>query len=145
MAQEKGIVVKTSENNKAWIKTKRSGGCEACSQKGSCGVSESSVSMEIEAENMINAEVGDSVIVNVKTSSLLKLSFLLYVFPIILMIIGAALGNRFRLFQLSNTVSSVLLAMIFFLLSFIIIRIRSASMAKKDEYKPKIIKKCHTA
>ena len=141
MAQEKGIIVKRS-GKLAWVKTNRTSACEHCSEKESCEILDNSASMEVEVENSINANIGDLVVISVKNSSLLKLSFLLYVFPIIAMMIGAYLGNDLNLFSLGASVSSVLMSIFFFLSSFFLIRLRGKSMAKKSEYKPKIIRKC---
>ena len=49
--------------------------------------------MEVEAFNTADARVGDRIVLNIKTASLLKATFLLYVFPILAMIAGEVLGQ----------------------------------------------------
>jgi hypothetical protein len=49
--------------------------------------------MEVEAINTARARVGDRIVLNIQTGSLLKATFLLYVFPILAMIAGAVLGQ----------------------------------------------------
>ena len=50
--------------------------------------------MEVEAINEVQAQVGDHVILNFETASLLKATFFLYVFPIIFMFAGALTGQK---------------------------------------------------
>jgi sigma-E factor negative regulatory protein RseC len=49
--------------------------------------------MEVAAVNPIGARVGDRVVLRMATASLLKGSFLVYMFPILLLVAGAALGE----------------------------------------------------
>ena len=78
---------------------------------------------------------------NVSSTAILKVSFLLYVFPILLMILGAAIGqNLGPKFRMDPSMLSLLMGLFFFLLSFIFVRLRSNRMGKKDEYRPRIIR-----
>ena len=78
---------------------------------------------------------------NVTSSALLKVSFLLYVFPILLMIVGAVIGQNLgpRL-QMDPSTLSLLTGLLFFLMAFVIVRLRSNRMGQKDEYRPRIIR-----
>ena len=78
---------------------------------------------------------------NVSSSALLKVSFLLYVFPILLMIVGAVIGQNLgpRL-QMDPSTLSLLTGLLFFLMAFVIVRLRSNRMGQKDEYRPRIIR-----
>ncbi len=78
---------------------------------------------------------------SVSSSAVLKVSFLLYVFPILLMIFGAAIGqNLGPKFQMDPSTLSMLTGLLFFLLAFVFVRLRSNRMGKKDEYRPRIIR-----
>jgi sigma-E factor negative regulatory protein RseC len=85
--------------------------------------------------------VGDRIVLNVTSSALLKVSFLLYVFPILLMIVGAVIGQNLgpRL-QMDPSTLSLLTGLLFFLMAFVIVRLRSNRMGQKDEYRPRIIR-----
>ncbi len=49
--------------------------------------------MEVKALNTAGARVGDRIVLSFETHSLLKATFLIYVFPIILLIVGAVVGQ----------------------------------------------------
>jgi len=140
LATEEGKVIKLNLDT-AWVKTVKTGNCEACSAKNSCNAMEDGEEMVVEAINRAGAHVDDRVIISIKTSSLLKLSFLLYVFPILCMIAGAFIGQEVApLFNLNSSVFSAIFAFAFFFIAFLFIKTRGKKLAEKDEYRPKIIK-----
>lgn len=140
MATERGIVIKV-DSTTAWVKTTRTGACETCSVKSSCSVIENGKEMEVEAINEVGAQVGDRIVISIETASLLKASFLLYVFPILLMILGAAIGQNIGpLFDIDASVFSAVVGFSFFFLAILFIKSRGNRLAKKNEYKPKIIR-----
>ena len=97
--------------------------------------------MEVKAINSAGASVGDRIILSFETASLLKATFLIYVFPIILMIAGAVLGQVLAPFiGFSPSALSVLLGFAFFFSALFIIKARANKMAKKNAYQPKITK-----
>ena len=76
-----------------------------------------------------------------QTSSLLKVTFLLYVFPILLLIIGAAIGQQLStIVHLNQSASSAIVGFIFFFAAVWVVKSRANKMAQKNQYKPKIIK-----
>jgi len=98
MITENGIVTKSNPSI-AWIKTTRSGACESCSSKGSCGTENHQKEMIITVKNTLNVNTGDYVVIGLETRPILFVTFLLYVFPIILLLIGALIGNSLALFS----------------------------------------------
>lgn len=140
MATEHGVVLRT-DSDSAWVKTVRSSACEDCSAKGSCHSLEGERDMEVKAINIAGARVGDRIVLSFETASLLKATFLIYVFPIILLIAGAAFGQMLASFlKLSPSALSVGLGFAFFFTSLLIIKARANKMAKKNDYQPKITK-----
>ena len=140
MATEEGIVCRTDATT-AWIATTRSGACETCASKGSCSTLGSGREMEVEAVNTAGAQVGDRVVIRFETASLFKLSFLLYIFPILTMFAGALLGQTAApLLHLDATALSVICAFLFFLLAFGLVRLNGNRLARKDEYRPKVVR-----
>lgn len=140
MATEEGIVTKVVAGI-AWITTTRSSACETCSAKGSCSTLESAREMEVQAVNAACAHAGDRVVIYFESASLLKLSFLLYIFPILAMFAGALLGDAAAPFlNLDATTLSVACALLFFLLAFGLIRLSGNRLARKDAYRPKVVR-----
>ena len=143
MATEEGVVFKmgSSEAGTAWVKTTRSSACASCSSKDACQGSGGGKEMEVEAINSADARVGDRIVLNIKTASLLKATFLLYVFPILAMIAGAVLGQAVAVGRGSDPSGlSALFGFLFFGLAFIVIRITGRRLSTNANYKPEIIK-----
>ncbi len=140
MAIERGIVIKL-DSTTAWVKTTRSSACETCSAKSSCNVVENGEEMEVEAINEAGAQVGDRIIISIETASLLKASFLLYVFPILLMLAGAIIGQKAApLLDIDPSLFSAVVGFSFFFVSIWFVKSRGNRMAREKEYKPKIIR-----
>lgn len=140
MATEKGIVTRVLDNT-AWVKTSRTSSCEGCSSRKSCNIAEGGKEMEVEALNDADAKVGDRIVISIDSAALLKVSFMLYVFPILLMLIGAALGQKFApVFALNPSALSAALGITSFVIAFCVIRIRGKKMARKREYQPRVIR-----
>ena len=97
--------------------------------------------MEVEAINHAGAQVGQKVVLSFDTSPLLKATFLLYVFPIIAMIIGAFVGQHLAPnFNVDASFLSAIFGFLFFGLTMLFVRSKGNKLAKKDEYRPKIIR-----
>ena len=140
MATEEGIVCRI-DTITAWVATTRSGACETCASKGSCSTLSSGRKMEVQAVNTAGAQAGDRVVINFRTASLFKLSFMLYIFPILAMFAGALLGQTAAPFlNFDATAVSVVCAFLFFLLAFGLIRLGGNRLARKDEYRPKVVR-----
>lgn len=143
MATEEGIVFKLGAPGAgtAWVKTTRSSACESCSSRNACHADGGGKEMEVEAINTANARVGDRIVLNIKTSSLLKATFLLYVFPILAMIAGALVGQTVAGIRGADPSGfAALFGFLFFGLAFIAIRIIGKLLSKDASYKPEIIK-----
>ena len=108
MITENGIVTQANAQT-AWVKTTRSAACESCSEKDSCGTSHhGSQEMTVIVKNTLNVKTGDAVVIGIETKPMLILSFMLYVFPIILLIIGAGIGNSLAPFlKMDESVTSM--------------------------------------
>jgi len=142
MITEDGIVTHATPET-AWIKTTRSAACESCSSKDSCGVSHHpSEEMTVIVPNTLNVLKGDRVIVGIDSGPMLFLSFFLYVFPIILLIIGALIGDALApVLEMNNSALSMGFGFLLFAVAFFIIRKKQAGMSKKDKYKPFLVRK----
>ena len=97
--------------------------------------------MEVKALNPAGARAGDRIVLSFETGSLLKATFLIYVFPILFLIAGAALGQMLAPFTgFSSSALSVLLGFALFFAALVIIKARANKMAQKKAYQPKITK-----
>ncbi|MFH1976790.1 MAG: SoxR reducing system RseC family protein [Pseudomonadota bacterium] len=140
MAKEEGIVLRTGLGT-AWVKTTKSDACNSCNAKDACNMLSGGKESEIEAINKIGAIADDRVVIGFESSSLLKASFLLYILPVVFMITGALMGQKFSLkYGLNETLFSAGAAFLSFAVAFLIVRLLGNKMAQKDAYKAKIIK-----
>ena len=140
MATEQGVVLRT-DAEAAWVKTARSSACKGCTARGSCHTMGDGQEMEVKALNPAGARVGDRIVLSFETGSLLKATFLIYVFPILFLIAGAALGQVLAPFiGFSSSGLSVLLGFALFFAALIIMKARANKMAQEQAYQPKITK-----
>ena len=140
MATEEGIVTRISghASQTAWVKTSQSSACKSCSSRHSCNP-EKGQEREVEAINLVGAEVGDRIQISIETGSLLKATFLLYVFPVICMLCGGLAGNRLSTYiGLPPSPAAALVAAIAFVAAMAVVRLGAGRMALKTEYRPKI-------
>lgn len=85
----------------ATLEIERKVACGLCGQTRGCGNSLwgklfAHKSTAFKAQNRINAKVGDSVIVGINESALLKSALLLYMLPLASMLIGAILATQLQ-------------------------------------------------
>jgi len=140
MNTEQGIVIKV-DTKTAWIKTTKTGACESCSAKSSCHTLGGGKEMEVEAINEAGAQIGDQVVIGFETASLLKVSFLIYIFPILGLIAGAIVGDAVApYFSMNKSLSALLIGGFVFFLCYLFIRKKGNELAKDRSYHPKVIR-----
>jgi sigma-E factor negative regulatory protein RseC len=143
MATEEGVVIKIDAGS-AWVKTSKTGACKECSARGSCHSSGGGEEMEVEVINEVGAKVGDRIVLSFETGSLLKATFLLYVFPILLLILGAVIGQETASYLDFNPSGfAAVTGFSFFFAALMIVKIKANQLAKRNEYRPKITKIVH--
>jgi len=141
MITENGIVTQTNKST-AWVKTIRSGACEACSSKESCGTSHSLKEMIVTVKNTLGVEAGDQVVIGLETKPMLFLTFLLYVFPILLLLTGAIIGDSIAPFlDINKSFCAMVLGFAFFGAAFLFIRKKQDSLTQKEKFKPFLVRK----
>ncbi len=140
LATEQGIVIR-ADSRAAWVKTVKTGDCAGCSARGSCHSLGNSGEREVEAINEAGAKAGDRILLLFETSSLLKATFLLYVFPILLLIVGALVGQSMAPhLDFNPSGLSALTGFSFFFAAVLIVKTRANKMARTNAYRPKVIK-----
>lgn len=134
---ETGIVVEV-DGSKAKIAIERS---EACNKCGACRLAERGQQMILTVDNAIQAKTGDRVTIDLKASSLLSATFIIYVLPLAALLLGVALGywiadavNMPRNGDIYGAIGGIALAA----LSFGIIRLLEPRISKSRRYIPAI-------
>ena len=140
MATEEGIVTKV-DSSTAWVKCTKSAACESCSAKGFCNTAGggSDDDVEVEAINAVGAKVDDRVTINFETSSLLKVTFLVYMVPVLFLILGVIIGDKIaQIFNYDQSIFSMFVGFLFLFAAFFFVKAKGKDLSKKDAYKPKI-------
>lgn len=142
MITENGIVTRATQAT-AWIKTTRSAACESCSQKDSCGTSHHGTKeMMVTVKNTLGVETGDAVVIGMETRPMMILSFLMYVFPVILLVTGALIGDALGpVLGINASLSSMAMGFSLFALAFLVLRKKQDSLSQKDGFKPFLVRK----
>ncbi len=102
MIEEYAIILSLdtqSDDSIATLEIERKIACGLCGQTRGCGNSIwgklfAHKSASFKAQNRINAKVGDSVVVGINESALLKSALLLYIVPLATMLISAILATQ---------------------------------------------------
>jgi sigma-E factor negative regulatory protein RseC len=137
METEKGTVQRI-ENGWAWVETKRTGSCEECSQKGHCHLSSGGNSrMIVKAENVAQARTGDEVEIYLNARTKLKGLFMVYIFPVLGLLIGAISGKGIsRLIGLNSDLGTVLAGFCGMAIAFFLARVLGFRMKENNELTP---------
>jgi len=138
MATERGIVMRVTPPT-AWVKATRTEACKHCEARGSCNVIGDGKEVEVEAINEAGARVGDQIILTFETAPLIKAAFLLYVFPIIVMIVGALAGKHLATnVHVDESLLSMAFGVSFLVLAVLFVKKKANQLAKRKSYRPKI-------
>ena len=141
MATAEGIVTKIYSST-AWVKCTKSAACESCSAKGFCDtVGGSDDDVEVEAINAVEAKVDDRVTISFETSSLLKVSFLVYMVPVLFLILGVVIGDKIAaILNYDQSIFSMLTGFLFLFAAFFVVKTKGKDLSQKEAYQPKIIR-----
>lgn len=139
MARETGVVTQIKGAN-ALVKTQRAAACDGCSEKSTCHSFGGSREMEIEALNPAKASVGDTVTIEFGTGGMLKLSLLLYIFPIAALLAGAIIGHQAAFaFGVDASIFSAIVGFTALFASLAVLLKLEKKASQSDRYKPSIV------
>ena len=97
--------------------------------------------MEVEVINELGARVGDRIILSFESASLLKATFLLYVFPVLALMAGAIVGQQIGVMVgLNDSAGAALVGLSAFILAIRFIKTKANQLAQRNEYRPRIIR-----
>jgi sigma-E factor negative regulatory protein RseC len=140
LASEEGVVVRV-EGADTRVKTIRGDACKSCSSNAACHTMGGGREMEVSALNPIGARVGDRVVLKMDTLPFLKGTFLVYMFPILLLVGGAALGEWISLSSnLQSPLPSVLFAFGGLACGLLFMKRIANRLAQKPDYRPRIVR-----
>ncbi|MGE5256760.1 MAG: SoxR reducing system RseC family protein [Hyphomicrobiales bacterium] len=138
MASEEGVVIRIDAAG-TWVKTVRGEFCDGCSSKGACHTMGGGKEMEVAVINPIEAGIGDRVVLKLEASPFLKATFLIYMFPILLLVAGATVGEWIsQTFRLDSPWPSMLLGFGLLVAGLGVMKTMAQRLAKRDEYRPRI-------
>ncbi|MDZ7699816.1 MAG: SoxR reducing system RseC family protein [Deltaproteobacteria bacterium] len=121
MVREQGVV-EWVKGGKALLRIERTSACATCESRGSCEMGPDK-KMMVEVTNDLGAGTGDRVEVSVPTGSILKLSLLVYLFPILFLIAGAYTGGECaQRFAFDTTLGSIFGGGMMAAIAFIVLR-----------------------
>lgn len=136
-----GKVIETRDNL-AKLEVRRASACgEKCSScKGGC----STTGIYVNIENTLNSKSGDFVKIETETKSIMKVAFIVYLFPLFMLILGIFsspfIYKQFNI-SFSSEIFSFIVGLLFMSISYIIIRIIDSIYKSKGILQYKMIKK----
>lgn len=103
----------------------------------SCGLCKTNEDFILEVLDECNAKIGDFVLVEIKKENYYKVTFLVYLFPLILFILGTIIGYIVgEKYNLDPQLLGFALGMIFLAVSYIMIRFIDKKSIKKEKIIP---------
>jgi sigma-E factor negative regulatory protein RseC len=148
MIEEKATVIAV-EGEHALLQTQRRSACQSCSVKQGCGTSVLAKvvgqrSSQILVDNVLNAEVGDEIIIGINDNALVKGSFLVYALPLVLLLIGALMGEFFaHAYGFNAELLSIIAGTAGFVVAMILIRFSLSKTKFKAEIQPHMLRISH--
>lgn len=151
MIETQATVVKV-EGSIAYVKVYKESACGACSVAGgeeSCGTSTLARFFTRRAplyqvRNSVEARVGDSVVIGVEESALLKGSLAVYISPLVFVVLGAVAAGFLAPTVAANELYSILGAAAGLAAGFVWLRVYSRMIAGNPRLQPVILRKYST-
>jgi sigma-E factor negative regulatory protein RseC len=142
MIETEAVVVKI-EHGVAYVQAERKTSCSSCSES-SCGTSVlanyfGQKTQLYRASNDVGAKVGDRVVVGMNESALFKGTLLLYLFPLLLLFVGAVAGSALADSADVKDGYSVAGAFIGLVAGFIGLKLLSAKIGLGRQFQPVIL------
>ncbi|MBW1740609.1 MAG: SoxR reducing system RseC family protein [Deltaproteobacteria bacterium] len=136
-------VVKAVQGHMALVVTRMEPECESCKARDACSVmGGGGANIEVWVRNTARAQPGDAVTISIKGASLLKVSFLVYMVPILALIGGIILGHVLSmLIPVDKNVLVGLFCLLALFGTFLWLKKKSNKLANKQEFIPEIISK----
>ena len=140
MVEASGQIVKI-DGDFVWVETEIKSGCNQCSAKSGCGTGILSGVLgrrrpQLRVPNSLGAKVGEAVVVAVEERGVVTGSLLLYLLPLFMMILGAAIGDA-----LSGEGWAIILAALGLLSGFWIAKVLTKGAAVSKQLRPVLVRR----
>jgi sigma-E factor negative regulatory protein RseC len=138
LVKQGGLVTRTDDEF-AWVALDREAGCAGCSANSACGAGGLLMgTAEIKLENILKAKQGQRIEVGMRSVAVVSASALLFVFPVVAFLIGLSIGYAAApaIGLLSQEWTGFIFGVIAIGISFLVIKLVSAKMAKSGSYEP---------
>jgi sigma-E factor negative regulatory protein RseC len=137
MVTEKGVIEKIT-SQKALVRIQKSSACATCEARAACHV-HNEREMLVEVTNDLHAKVGDYVEISVPARSLLRISLLVYLLPVLALIAGAYTGSAWAdTFHIPSTLASIIGGGLAVGISFWVLKRVDRSARNNAEYYPRM-------
>lgn len=134
--REEGTVIQTGDGT-ATVSVVRSEACGHCGARIVCRASGEEVP-RVTVMDSLGAKPGDRVLISAPGRNILLASCLLYGAPLLLLLIGIALGNR--MFPNNRELYGTLLGIGFCALYYCVVRIKTGDSRPGSRFMPRIVK-----
>ena len=139
MITEQGVVEEI-DHQKAVVRIQKGSACAGCESRGSCMVMADKTVL-VEVTNELEADIGDIVELGMGSGSLMKLSLLVYFFPVIGFVAGAFIAAAWaESFHMDSTTASLLGGFVAMALTFFILIWFNRGAQKRGEYRPRMMR-----
>ena len=139
MPQKTGLIVKTSANGWAEVITDKLDACAECSSSRSCHSDCKSTRVRTRVYNSAGAHEGDTVVIYISPSSVLKSAAILYLIPVDFLLLGALTGSSVAArLGMEESGSALLFGLIGLAFGFLIVRTFSTRLEVDSGLVPKI-------
>lgn len=140
MVEAQGQVVRLDDDF-IWVETEIKSGCNHCSAKSGCGTGVLSGVLgkrrpQLRVKNSLDVKVGEAVIVAVEDNGIVTGSLLLYLLPLFMMILGAAVGDT-----VSGEGWAIILAVVGLVSGFLVARILSSGATVTNQLRPVLVRR----
>tara|TARA_R110002167_G_scaffold201010_5_gene404428 strand:- start:875 stop:1363 length:489 start_codon:yes stop_codon:yes gene_type:complete len=146
MIEERALVLEATfdeadfSHKIARVKVQRTNACESCSLRSGCGQSaltkiSSNQCLELDIDNNLGASPGDEVLIAIPESGLMSASLRVYFIPLILMVLGAVIGD---IIDPINESWTMILSVLGLIVGFAWARFSSQKQAFDTNFLPKI-------
>lgn len=142
MIETQAVVIKI-EDAVAYVQAERKTSCSGCSES-SCGTSVlanffGQRAPLYRARNEAGAKVGDRVMIGMDESALFKGTLLLYLFPLLLLFVGAVAGSALAATAEARDYCSAIGAVIGLAAGFVALKLFSARLGMGKQFQPVIM------
>jgi sigma-E factor negative regulatory protein RseC len=141
MIEEFGYVVSLKSEEVAVVTCVKTSACKGCASEKMCSLGRDDGKRLVEVHNKLHAQPGDKVKIATTNRAFYKSSFLVYIVPLLLLLIGAVLGQWLGTHILTGidpNLTAFALGVIFLAASFFGIRSLNDKLPKED-YMPTVV------